>query len=417
MYTPSKFLWVTFSFAISIFCFWDNVHAAQNPLMRILVLEADQARFRGDRGRYFSIYGTNENLRQIRSISFAVEDGDVSYLINKNHSQWIKLPRKFNLTIKNNDPRGIWLGNRRYNGKLKVIRSQNKLQVINYIRMEDYLKSVVGSEMPKEWPMAALQAQAIAARTYALKQLNKRNDYDMKATQLSQVYLGVESITSRISKAVRDTNSLALFYDGKLINAVFHSSSGGRTEDSSSVWKYHFPYLTSVKDYDQQGPKYKWRKVFTASDLNDIFKEIGGFNGLQIISTSKTGRIVRLKIHGPKGEWSMSGKDLRSKLRMNSTLFDFYFSFNPLNEDSKAHSWLSLESKMKNPESKELYPADYSFPLPDVSSDYLLVVDGFGAGHGVGLSQWGAKQMASQGANYRTILKHYYQGAKIKSYF
>ena len=111
--------------------------------------------------------------------------------------------------------------------------------------------------MPKEFPLAALQAQAIAARTYALKLLGKNEVFDIHSTQASQVYLGLEAETVKINRAVRSTSSLALFYENKLIEAVFHSSSGGRTEDSGIVWKYQLPYLRSVIDYDQNSTKYR----------------------------------------------------------------------------------------------------------------------------------------------------------------
>ena len=110
--------------------------------------------------------------------------------------------------------------------------------------------------MPKEFPLAALQAQAIAARTYVLKLLGKNKVFDIHSTQANQVYLGIEAETAKINRAVRSTSSLALFFQNRLIDAVFHSSSGGRTENSGQVWKYQLPFLKSVIDYDQNSKKY-----------------------------------------------------------------------------------------------------------------------------------------------------------------
>ncbi len=143
---------------------------------------------------------------------------------------------------------------------MRVALNDKKLNIINYLKLEKYLKSVVGSEMPKEFPLAALQSQAIAARTYALKLLGKNKLFDIHSTQASQVYLGLEAETPKIDRAVKSTSSLALFYENKLIEAVFHSSSGGRTENSGEVWKYQLPYLRSVVDYDQNSEKYRWSK-------------------------------------------------------------------------------------------------------------------------------------------------------------
>ena len=109
--------------------------------------------------------------------------------------------------------------------------------------------------MPKEFPLAALQAQAIAARTYALKLLGKNEVFDIHSTQASQVYLGLEAETAKINRAVRSTNSLALFYQNELINSVFHSSAGGRTENSGEVWKYQLPYLRSCLLYTSPSPR------------------------------------------------------------------------------------------------------------------------------------------------------------------
>ena len=190
--------------------------------------------------------------------------------------------KNFNLIIKNNDNRGIWYKNRRYAGELRVLLNDEKLNIINHLKLEKYLKSVVGSEMPKEFPLAALQAQAIAARTYALKLLGKNELFDIHSTQASQVYLGLESETAKINRAVRSTSSLALFYENKLIDAVFHSSSGGRTENSGQVWKYQLPYLISVIDYDQNSTKYRWLKNLVSAELDKIFPDLGGLNSIQI---------------------------------------------------------------------------------------------------------------------------------------
>ena len=109
--------------------------------------------------------------------------------------------------------------------------------------------------MPTKWPIEALKAQAIASRTYALKQ--KGNIiFDIDSTQKDQVYNGLESSTYRTSKAVRGTRSLVITHKNKLINALFHSSSGGITENSEDVWKNKYQYLSSVKDFDQNNPKH-----------------------------------------------------------------------------------------------------------------------------------------------------------------
>ncbi len=266
------------------------------------------------------------------------------------------------------------------------------------------MNSVVGSEMPKEFPLAALQAQAIAARTYALKLINKNKLFDLHATHASQVYLGLESETEKINRAVKSTRSLALFYKNELINAVFHSSSGGRTENSGQVWKYQLPYLKSVVDYDQNGTKYRWSDKFTSGELEKIFSELGGVNSIQIIHKSNTGRVLKIRLYGANGNKIISGKKLREILQLPSTKFELELKFNLINLDKKLNS----DNKIV----EDFVPQSF----PPIPANYFLLVEGYGFGHGVGMSQWGAKSMAERGSSFREILKHYYTGVQIRSY-
>jgi len=381
-----------------------KVIAAKEPVIRVLIGEENKARFRADGSKSIFVQGISSKQRPIKSINIVYGDGTATYSINNNLNSWFELPENFNLIIKNNDDRGIWYKNRRYAGELRVLLNDQKLQIINYLKLEKYLKSVVGSEMPKEFPLAALQAQAIAARTYVLKLLGKNEVFDIHSTQASQVYLGLEAETAKINRAVRSTSSLALFYENKLIEAVFHSSSGGRTENSGQVWKYQLPYLRSVIDYDQNSTKYRWSKKISSSELDKIFSDIGGLNSIQIKKKSNSDRVLVIKLYGPKGTKNISGKNLRKNLKLLSNKFDVNLKFNHINLENKLNS----DNKVVGNSSLE--------PLPPIPTDYFLLVKGYGAGHGVGMSQWGAKAMAERGANFRKILRHYYTGVQIKAY-
>ncbi len=381
-----------------------KVIAAKEPVIRVLIGEENKARFRADGSKSIFIQGISSKQRSIKSINIVYVDGTAIYSINNNLNSWFELPENFNLIIKNNDDRGIWYKNRRYAGELRVLLNDKKLQIINYLKLEKYLKSVVGSEMPKEFPLAALQAQAIAARTYVLKLLGKNEFFDIHSTQASQVYLGLEAETAKINRAVRSTSSLALFYENKLIEAVFHSSSGGRTENSGQVWKYQLPYLRSVVDYDQNSTKYRWSKKISSSELDKIFSDIGGLNSIQIKKKSNSDRVLVIKLYGPNGTKNISGKNLRENLKLLSNKFDVNLKFN--------HS--DLENKL-NSGNKAVGNSAYE-TLPPIPTDYFLLVKGYGAGHGVGMSQWGAKAMAERGAHFRKILRHYYTGVQIKAY-
>jgi stage II sporulation protein D len=174
-----------------------------------------------------------------------------------------------------------------------------------------------------------------------------------------------------------------LTYKNKLINALFHSSSGGMTENSQDVWKNKYPYLSSVKDFDQKNPKFRWQKNFSNKELINLFPNIGGIKNIEILNITNTGRVKNVKLFGAFGSDQMSGVDLRKKLGLNSTLVRFNFI-------EKQSEKFSIEEG--------------------------LVVFGQGSGHGVGMSQWGAKYMASKGQKAEKILKHYYRGIQIKPF-
>ncbi len=432
-----------------------NVKAASPLLMRVLVLEASKLRIRSDSKGFF-VRGAGLGRQKLRAINLQEKDGLMHLQIDGRLGSSIPLESKSLLSIRSNDSRGIWLGKRRYRGELKVRLSSNGLQVINYLGLEDYLASVVGSEMPKSWPLEALKAQAVAARTYALQRVRKSSFYDIKSTQKSQVYLGLEAETKSTRKAVQRTRSLVMFHRGKLINAVFHSSAGGATEASGDVWKNQFPYLVSVPAYDHQSPSNSWELRFDPQKLRLAFKEINGLKDIKILKVSPTGRVRLARVYGFDGTLDLSGKELRRRLGLKSTLVSF--KTNTLDQEvtstykSNLFSDLSSKSMTKDGESvpsliqrmNNLWIVDSEGkPINDVDippltipppamklvappkpyigpkskqGHVVLIANGSGAGHGVGMSQWGAYGMAQKGASFRQILFHYYRGVQILPY-
>ena len=418
--------------------------AAQEPIMRVLVLESKQLRFRADGDKPLLVLGIGLNKKRISTLKIRQSNGRFQIAINGSSSRWSYLPGNVNFRIRSKDPRGIWLGKRRYRGELRVLVENNRIQVVNHLGVEKYLSSVVGSEMPKTWPMAALQAQAIAARTYALQQGRKKKYYDVNSTEKSQVYLGIESETKSTRKAVESTRTLVLIHKGRLIDAVFHSSSGGFTEASGAVWKKQLPYLVGVPDYDQHSPSYKWKKEFDPYQLEAAFSETGGVEKVQILKSSNTGRVLRARIDGPLGGLEITGTELRSRLALKSTLVSFEMTpYEPLLNKKLSKKKLSPRDLRRNrsltdlgfdlpinalpspfpPPSPQLFP---TLPplfalkrppqLPPISNKRTLLVRGSGSGHGVGMSQWGAHGLAEKGASFRKILTHYYKGVEIRRF-
>ncbi len=247
----------------------------------------------------------------------------------------------------------LQLGERRYRGQLQILPSDAGLRVINHLPLEQYLASVVGSEMPASWPQAALRAQAVAARTYVLRQRKPRALFDVTATTASQVYRGVEAETASTREAVAATRSQVLLFNGGLLDAVFHSSSGGAsTENSGEIWNQQLPYLVSVPDLDDLSPVQNWQQTLAPELLRKAFGEIGGALRIEVLTTSTSGRIRQARVTGPSGTLLLSGTQLRSRLGLRSTMVRFESltldpaTNRPLDQTAQP-TWTILPSSLK----------------------------------------------------------------------
>jgi stage II sporulation protein D len=310
------------------------------------------------------------------------------------------------------DP-GLWLQQRRYRGLLQLRLEGDQLQVVNHVPLETYLTSVVGSEMPASWPQEALRAQAVAARTYALKARKPAALFDLQATTASQVYKGVEAETDSTRAAVEGTRGLVLTYDDALIDAVFHSSSAGSaTESSGQLWPRQLPYLVSVPDFDRDSPVREWRQPLDAALLSRAFPELESVSAIEVLSTTATGRVRQARVVGATGVLLLSGAQLRSRLGLKSTWVRFALEPLPAAADALASA--------PSPASAPLPPPLPALTLPAPTSPNTevlqLVAVGRGYGHGIGMSQWGALGLARQGESYAAILRHYYRGTQLRPY-
>jgi stage II sporulation protein D len=317
-----------------------------------------------------------------------------------------------------------------YRGRLQLSRQGEGLQAINHVSLESYLAGVVGSEMPASWPLDALKAQAVAARTYALAQRRPAAPYDLKATVASQVYRGVVAETPSTREAVASTRSQVLMHDGSLINAVFHSSSGGSTENSGEMWSRQLPYLVSVPDFDETSPVHRWEKSFDPLALRRAFRETDGVAAIQVLDISSTGRVRRARILGPAGSLELTGSELRQRLGLRSTLVTFRLEptgAGPASAGSAGAAPESISGSLRRllaadqppppPLPPQLGAPDPAAPAKPAAAAGLpsLLVRGRGFGHGVGMSQWGAHALALRGQDYRRILSHYYRGAELRT--
>lgn len=337
---------------------------------------------------------------------------------------------------------------KRYRGAVSIHRTAGKegLTVVNTLPLEQYLYGIVPEEMPGEWPMEAVKAQAVAARTFALNHLNKHSSdgYDVCATTHCQVYGGKNSETVRTTKAVDDTFGQVLLYQGKPIEAMFHSSAGGTfTEDSENVWGGSYAYLRSVSDYDRQSPYLHWNKQITPQEMDQSLSRAGYSIGRVIAielsplgqapakakDRGVSGRVKSIGFIGEKGRVELSGNQVRSMLALSSTLFEVKAVVPTVKGID-----VKITDRYGDRETKiidvNVPPQEEKGLLTDKENIIRIAgrknevweFSGSGSGHGVGLSQWGAKSMAEQAPQedatyFKEILKHYYQSTVVKKVY
>lgn len=279
----------------------------------------------------------------------------------------------------------VFIGDRWYRGRVLVIPTGSGLTAINYVDLEHYLYSVLGGEMNGNWPQEALKAQAVAARSYALYQRNKRQSkpFDVGDTAGWQVYRGLVDEAPGTQAATQATQGQVVTYNGEIIEAVFHSSAGGCVDNSEDVWVKPVPYLRSFKeDFQEQSPVAQWDKTFSQAELTALFPGIGRVVRFEPEKVSPIcQRVATMRVVGEQGTKSVDGDKLRNLLNLRSTLFQV------VPEPSKDKA---------------------------ASGSTVFRVFGRGFGHGLGLSQWGAYNLALQRRwSYAQILAYYYRNTEL----
>ncbi len=267
-----------------------------------------------------------------------------------------------------------------YRGSLEIHNILGVLNVINIVSMNDYLKGVVPAEMPVSWPMEALKAQAVAARTFCYSRLGSgdRALYNLDSTTRSQVYRGraVENVNS--SRAVDDTDGIIITCDERPVVAYFHSTCGGRTADGEDVWPGTcVPYLKSREcGWCRESSHYSWETELSAEEIEKAVRT--KYRGVKKISgvafSRHRGRVTEVKITYENGSIKLNGNEFR-------------LMFSPMTVKSL---YFSSAKKGKK-----------------------IVLTGHGWGHGAGMCQWGARGMALDGKNFSQILSAYYTGIKL----
>lgn len=259
--------------------------------------------------------------------------------------------------------------------RVKVYRLDGT--VLN-LGLEEYVVGVVGAEMPATFPIEALKAQAVLARTYALRSLEKNTRLtDTSSTQnykseeeLKKMWgSGSSTYLNKIKKAVEETKGIFLTYQGEIIDAVYHSTSNGKTEDAKNVWGNSVPYLVSVESpYDEESFTYEQEKTFSYEELSrKLGFPIDSDTIFEIQGKTERNRVAKLLIDSQV----YSGVEFRNLLGLRSATFE----------------------------------------IEKGENEVKFITEGFG--HGVGMSQYGASGMAKHGSSYEQILKHYYNGVTL----
>jgi stage II sporulation protein D len=278
----------------------------------------------------------------------------------------------------------IQINGKAYRGWVELRRKKNgRLLVINDLDIEDYLVGVISAEVPGSWKPEALKAQAVAARTYALyqKRASTSRPYHILSTEMSQVYNGSKSELKSALRATRETTGLIIVYEGDIIEAFYHSSCGGHTENASELWGIDEPYLRGVDCECQEiSPYGLWEKRMPLSKVATALGRMGYrvplIRDMSIGELTPAGRVKIVAIRTADKSIRAPGELLRAALG-NAAVPSVFFELEMIEQEA--------------------------------------VFSGRGRGHGVGLCQWGAQEMALRGHDFRSILSHYYPGTHISA--
>ncbi|MBZ0166741.1 MAG: SpoIID/LytB domain-containing protein [Candidatus Omnitrophica bacterium] len=356
--------------------------AAETPQIRVAILKDVQDFVISARGVYTisNLAGGNVFVkgRRLRRSRVQLVDGQLAVGGNLYAAKKIRIHSAKDITIYAKDKKG------QFRGAVDIlVAKDDSLMLVNRLDVESYVKGVLLHEVSDKWPIEATKAQAVATRTYAFYKMAENRDqpYDVTSDIYSQVYGGKTAERFRTDIAAEYTKGQVMVFDGKILPAFFHANSGGHTEDANLVWGINLPPLKGVSDPFAQGmPSYQWKKNFQSSKIEEQLQaagiNVGKIKAIEIAQRTESGRIKELHINSRDGRTTkISGKRFRDIIGPNE-----------------------VRSNMYDIEMQGFY-----FDLT-----------GKGWGHGVGLCQWGAYQMAQQRHDYDEILRYYYPGIEIK---
>ena len=274
---------------------------------------------------------------------------------------------------------------KKYHGVIECLPDSRGILVINELALEEYLVGLINSEISSQWPMESVKAQAVIARAYALYQKAARRTplYDLESNVMDQVYDGCDIEDSRAARGVRETAGEVVTYKGNIIQAFYHSNCGGHTEAAENVWGASLPYLQGVEcRYCRNAPSLRWEQKISLKKLETQLRAAGfnisGLKDIQPGMRNGSGRLADLNLITARGHQNIPAPKFR--MAIGSTV---------------------------------IKSTNFEFKIADDS----VYFSGTGYGHGIGLCQWGAKQRATDGFDYREILAYYYPGVELKKLY
>lgn len=337
--------------------------------------------------------------------------------------------------------------------------SSGKMNVINYVTLEDYVKGVLNSEIGYSSPIETLKAQAICARSYAVCNIGRHHSagYDICATTHCQVYRGYQNEYPSTNQACEETEGLVITYDGKPVTGFYSKNDGGHTDNVEDVWGSFSGYLRGVPD--DFAPVYTWNIGYTAQEFSKILESggygVGNLTNMEITSRNSSGTVREIKIQGSEGSKTITGNALRNILGAN-VLKSGMFAFSPLKSYEELDSISDTVSVSTEPEAVfntgsivttngktlKTYETNLSVidkdgvvrlkntselsisnghetvvpSAPDQVSDSQIAFYGLGWGHGVGMAQDSIIAMGKQGYDYEYMLDYFFTNIEIEKW-
>lgn len=330
-----------------------------------------------------------------------------------------------------------------YRGSLNIIKDGDGFAVINVVDIDQYLYGVVSSEMSSTWPLEALKAQAVCARNYVAQNIGKHASYgfDVCANTHCQMYTGISREAQSIYDAVDATRGLVLAYDGELCECYYASSMGSSTEDVRYVWGSEVPYLVSVDNSFEDTENVTngvWSGVLTVDEASTIMRnrgyDVGDVEKIEVLEYSPNGSVTKMRVTGNTAIKTLELEECRTVFSTVTKSQKFTVVGNG---DAETQAYVAVTDGTtlirQRPTQLELltgsgrerfdgttlyvtngqYQATYSDVSEASTANTAFTFSGTGWGHGVGMSQYGAKGMAENGYNYEEILTHYFTGTYI----